>query len=180
MLRFITPLLLLIFIKQGLAQDQKINLNTNKSVISYSANHSLHPWEGINHNVKGVLLFNPTDNEIKELAVLTLVRDFDSRNTGRDAHALEVLKALSFPEVRFYSNLTERKNDSILIHGQLDFHGVLKKYTHVAHQKISTNTVELSGTFKIKLTEFGIKLPSFMLVKMDDLLTFNYNLEFVK
>jgi len=180
MLRFITGLLFLFIFKQGVAQNERWTLNTEKSVISYSANHLLHPWEGTNQNVKGILLIHPDEKEIKELAVLTLVRDFDSKNSGRDAHALEVLEALSFPEVRFYSNLTENKKDSILIHGKLDFHGVLKNHTIVAHQKKTPQGIVLKGSFKIKPTDFGIELPSFMMVKIDNLLSFKFELEFTK
>ena len=91
------------------AQEQKYQLNTGMSKIIYSANHILHPWKGENTNVKGVLVLNPNNQEIKEMAVLAFVQDFDSKNDGRDAHALEVLESLSYPEVRFYSNLWNKK-----------------------------------------------------------------------
>lgn len=180
MLKIVSLPLLLLCIQTSFAQSEKWSLNTDQSEISYSASHVLHPWQGINKKVKGVLLFDSEKNEIKELAVLTFVRDFDSKNTGRDAHALEVLEALSFPEVRFYSNLTEIKNDSILIHGKLDFHGVTKNYTFIAKPHKSSNKMTLSGTFDVVPTDFDIELPSFMMVKMEDLLEFTFDLEFVK
>ena len=178
MLRILNFALLLLCFHTSFAQNQKWSLNTDQSEISYNASHVLHPWEGINKQVKGVMLLDTEKNEIKELAVLTFIRDFDSKNSGRDAHALEVLEALSFPDVRFYSNLTENKNDSILIHGELDFHGVIKNYTFVAEQQNTSDTMILSGTFDVKPTDFDIELPSFMMVKMEDLLQFKFDLEF--
>ena len=162
------------------AQDQKWQLNTKTSKISYSANHILHPWKGINTNVKGVMVVTPETNEIKEMAVLASVQDFDSKNEGRDAHALEVLESLSFPEVRFYSNLIEQKKDSLFIHGQLNFHGVLKNIIIVGNKKTAEDQLILSGNFEIKPTDFQIELPSFMMVKMDDLLKFEFELRFTE
>jgi polyisoprenoid-binding protein YceI len=162
------------------AQEQKKQLNTEMSKITYSANHILHPWKGVNTNVKGVLVFYPNNQEIKEMAVLAFVQDFDSKNEGRDAHALEVLESLSYPQVRFYSNLMEQKKDSLFIHGQLDFHGVNKNITIVGVKKLVGDKIILSGTFEIKPTDYKIQLPSFMMVKIDDVLNFEFELTFNK
>ena len=162
------------------AQDQKWQLHTESSKISYSSNHILHPWKGVNTNVKGVMVVTPETNEIKEMAVLASVQDFDSGNESRDAHALEVLESLSFPDVRFYSNLIEQKKDSLYIHGQLNFHGVLKNTIIVVIKKRVEDQLVLSGNFQIKPTYFDIELPSFMMVKIDDLLKFEFELTFNK
>jgi polyisoprenoid-binding protein YceI len=162
------------------AQDQKYQLNTELSKITYSANHILHPWKGVNKKVKGVLVFNPNTKQIKEMAVLAFVQDFDSKNDGRDAHALEVLESLSYPEVRFYSDLIEQKKDSLFIHGQLDFHGVNKNITIVCDNKFVENQFVLNGNFEIKPTDYKIQLPSFMMVKMDDFLKFEFELRFTE
>ena len=162
------------------AQEQKYQLNTEMSKITYSANHILHPWKGVNTNVKGVLVLNPNNQEIKEMAVLAFVQDFDSKNEGRDAHALEVLESLSYPQVRFYSNLMEQKKDSLFIHGQLDFHGVNKNTTIVGVKKLVENQLVLNGNFDIKPTDYKIQLPSFMMVKIDDVLNFEFELTFNK
>ena len=165
---------------KSVAQEKKWALDTNKSEISYTGNHVLHAWKGVNRKVKGILVIEDKSPEIKELALLTLVRDFDSKNSGRDAHAMEVLEALSYPEVRFYSNNFEKIKDSILIHGQMDFHGVVKNHTITAYKEERNNQLLLKGNFNIQPTRYGIDLPSFMLVKMDDLLIFDFELVFNK
>ncbi|MGB1449350.1 MAG: YceI family protein [Flavobacteriaceae bacterium] len=162
------------------SQDQKWQLYTEASKIIYSANHILHPWKGVNTNVKGVIVLTPVTNEIKEIAVLVNVQDFDSKNESRDAHALEVLESLSFPEVRFYSNLIEQKKDSLYIHGQLYFHGVIKNTTIVGVNKKEEDQLVLWGNFQIKPSDFQIELPSFMMVKIDDLLKFEFELRFTE
>lgn len=165
---------------KSVAQEKKWALDTNKSEISYTGNHVLHAWKGVNRKVKGILVIEDKSPEIKELALLTLVRDFDSKNSGRDAYAMEVLEALSYPEVRFYSNDFEKIKDSILIHGQMDFHGVVKNHTITAYKEVRNYQLLLKGNFNIQPTRYGIDLPSFMMVKMDDLLIFDFELVFNK
>ena len=160
------------------AQEQKWQLNTQKSEITYAANHLLHPWKGVNKNTRGVIVVNPDSMQLKEIAVLALVRDFDSNNEGRDAHALEVLEALSYPEVRFYSNLIENQDNALLIHGVLDFHGVKKNISIEVDQKNKSDQLVLTGNFEIKPSMYEVPLPSFMMVKIDDILTFEFKLEF--
>ena len=164
----------------GFAQQEKWTLKSENSQILYKARHLLHPWEGVNTQVKAIAKINTEDQTFEELAVLTLVRDFDSKNTGRDAHALEVLEALSYPEVRFYANSFQMERDSIQIQGTLDFHGVSKPLSAKAYLLKEKKQWILTGKFKIQPTAFGVTLPSFMLVKMEDELLFEYRLIFQK
>jgi len=162
------------------AQQEQWILNTEKSQISYTAKHLLHAWEGVNRNFKAIAKSATGEDNLTEIAVLTYVRDFDSKNSGRDAHALEVLEALSYPEVRFYANQFEPIQDSLRIEGTLEFHGVSKPLSVNAFLEKGKRQWILSGGFTLQPTEFGIKLPSFMMVKMEDNLRFEYQLTFDK
>lgn len=174
--------ILILFLLTNLTFGQKETwkLNPKKSFISYDANHLLHAWTGINNKIKGIAKIEVQDNEIKEIAILTLVKDFDSNNTGRDSHALEVLKSLSFPEVRFYADSIEVDQDSIKIRGLFNFHGINKTKSITAFLKDKNNKKILTGKFNLVPTDFDIELPSFMMVKIENLLIFNFNLEFEK
>lgn len=160
------------------AQEKQWILNSDKSQISYTAKHLLHAWEGVNKKPKAIAKINTLKNNLVEIAVLTYVRDFDSKNSGRDAHALEVLEALSYPEVRFYANQFEPIQDSLRLEGTLMFHGVSKPLSVNAHIVKGKSRWVLSGGFTIQPTDFEIELPSFMMVKMEDTLRFEYNLTF--
>ena len=61
---------------------------------------------GVNDNVSGVIIY---DNEISKIAIAAKVVDFDSGNSGRDSHSLEVLEALKFPNIKFYSDDIRRR-----------------------------------------------------------------------
>ena len=108
------------------------------------------------------------------------IADFDSGNSNRDAHSLEVLEALKFPMIKYYSDNIKRDDEVGIINGKLEFHGEEKNIT--VNSIISENEEEiiLKGTFQVKPTEFLIKLPSFMLAEIKDLLTISFDLYFKK
>ena len=95
-------------------------LKADQSYIKYDAKHVLHAWEGINENIKGVIV---KDQEIEKIAIAAQVVDFDSGNAGRDAHSLEVLEALKFPTIKFYSEKIKTQGDVLIFDGEVEFHG---------------------------------------------------------
>ena len=161
-----------------IAQKETWTLNSENSFISYDAKHILHSWKGMNTNVKGVAKVEA--NKINQIAILTLVKDFDSNNSGRDAHALEVLESLSYPEVRFYSDSITVAQDSIKITGLFNFHGVNQSRSIAALIENEKNKKIIKGSFKLTPSDFDIQLPSLMMVKMENLLLFDFKLEFIK
>ena len=171
-------LFFLLMVNLCIAQKETWTLDPENSFISYDAKHILHSWKGMNTNVKGVAKVEA--NKINQIAILTLVKDFDSNNSGRDAHALEVLESLSYPEVRFYSDSITVAQDSIKITGLFNFHGVNQSRSIAALIENEKNKKIIRGSFKLTPSDFDIKLPSLMMVKMENLLLFNFKLEFIK
>ncbi|MDA8612176.1 YceI family protein [Flavobacteriaceae bacterium] len=171
-------LFFLLMVNLCIAQKETWTLNPENSFISYDAKHILHSWKGMNTNVKGVAKVEA--NKINQIAILTLVKDFDSNNSGRDAHALEVLESLSYPEVRFYSDSITVTQDSIKITGLFNFHGVNQSRSIAALIENEKNKKIIKGSFKLTPSDFDIKLPSLMMVKMENLLLFDFKLEFIK
>lgn len=171
-------LFFLLMVNLCIAQKETWTLNPENSFISYDAKHILHSWKGMNTNVKGVAKVEA--NKINQIAILTLVKDFDSNNSGRDAHALEVLESLSYPEVRFYSDSITVAQDSIKITGLFNFHGVNQSRSIAALIENEKNKKIIRGSFKLTPSDFDIKLPSLMMVKMENLLLFDFKLEFIK
>jgi len=165
---------------QSNSTDERWTIDKNSSEIIYVGKHFLHDWSGKNKNIRGLLLINKASNRINKIAVLLYVKDFDSGNSNRDSHSLEVLNALKFPEIRFYSENIISDNDSITFKGNLEFHGttISKDILTVINRK--NNKIQLDGNFKFSLNEFGIKAPSFMLAEMQDLIDLSFSLEFVK
>lgn len=171
-------LFFLLMVNLCIAQKETWTLNPENSFISYDAKHILHSWKGMNTNVKGIAKVEA--NKINQIAILTLVKDFDSNNSGRDAHALEVLESLSYPEVRFYSDSITVAQDSIKITGLFNFHGVNQSRSIAALIENEKNKKIIRGSFKLTPSDFDIKLPSLMMVKIENLLLFDFKLVFIK
>ena len=169
--------LIVLFFVTFFSYGQQIqwNIDSTASSVQYKGEHVLHSWEGLNEKVYGVAIPNEANNGLVQLAILLNVRDFDSKNPGRDAHALEVLEALKYPEIRFYSNAIEIQEEQIIINGSFDFHGnkVEKKITAELIQKGSEWIIK--GSFQLTPSDFKINLPSFLSIKMKDLLEINYS-----
>lgn len=156
--------------------ENKWMLDGEKSLIEYSAKHLLHAWSGVNNDVKGVFL----EDSKSKIAISANIADFDSGISNRDSNAIRVLNALNFPNVKFFSDDILISSDSIELSGELDFHG--KKVDKIVNAYVNkkNDTLTIEGKFSIILTDFDIKLPSLMLVKMDDLAKINFKLIFKK
>ncbi len=167
---------ILIFSNLVFSQSEKWKINSNSSYISYSGNHILHSWEGINNNVFGLFVVNSELN-ISDIAILIKVEDFDSGNPNRDSHALEVLESLKYPQIRFYSNDIKYFKDEIEIFGKLTFFGKSLEKIIYSEIKFEENKILLNGSFDLILSDFGVKLPSFLGVKIDDLIKISFKIE---
>ena len=164
----------------GFSQEVRLNIENDLSFIEYAGKHLLHDWEGINQKIKGIVLADKSSRKFNKIALLANVRDFDSNNSGRDSHSLEVLEALRYPEVKFYSEKIVYDLDTISFAGSLEFHGVTIDKTISAKVIETSNQLQLTGGFQLIPSDFGIVLPSFMTVKMKDLLDFTFRIVIIK
>jgi polyisoprenoid-binding protein YceI len=146
----------------------KKQLDKSKSSITYSMNHILHAWDGTSRDLNGVVLVG-AENRIEKVAIATKVSSFDSENSNRDAHLLEVVEALKYPNISFYStSITESKKGELDVKGVLQFHGVNKEITFKANATQVKNNVQVTGNFIFLLEDFKIERPSFMLKQVDN------------
>ena len=167
---------LLFFLNFSFSQTT-LMLDKEKSNIKYSAKHILHAWEGINNDVSGVVVYN---EGITKIALAAKVIDFDSGNSGRDSHSLEVLEALKFPNIKFYSEDINSERNAIIFNGEIEFHGEKKLINVFASIDDDDKQIKIEGKFQIIPTEFLITLPSFMLIEMEDYLDISFELYFDK
>ena len=113
-------ILLLFIVCTASVSAQKLALDTQSSMITYKAKHMAHAWEGSHQKLQGLALIDSMG--LQQIAVKGAVRDFDSKNANRDSHALEVLEALQFPEVRFFSSEIQRlDSNQVVFSGTLVF-----------------------------------------------------------
>jgi polyisoprenoid-binding protein YceI len=175
-----TAFLITYFIISFFAFQDLVSLKSNKedSTLSYSANHSLHDWTGVNKATDCVIVLDESGKTIQKVAVSARVADFDSQNSSRDAHALEVLEAIKFPKVQFVSTQIIDHKDGLTVIGNLNFHGISKPVKFEASKKITQNMLVVEGEFPVSMEAFKVERPSFMMIKTDDNLNISFHLSF--
>ena len=175
MVKFLNISLIFILSIFSLTAQETLMLKSDQSYIKYDAKHVLHAWEGVNKNIKGVIV---KGKEIEKIAIAAQVVDFDSGNAGRDAHSLEVLEALKFPTIKFYSEKIKTQGNVLVLDGDVEFHGQKKSILVYSTLKDDDDSIVINGKFRLIPSEFLIELPSFMLVKMEDFLNIQFELKF--
>lgn len=158
-------------------EAQKFQLDVATSQLTYKAKHMAHAWEGSNQNLQGLAVVDSSG--LQKIAIKGAVRDFDSNNANRDSHALEVLEALQFPEVRFFSGDIEAASSAeVTLNGSLVFHGITLPKQIKANYIKTEEGFQLMGTFDFQATDFSVDLPSFLLVKINDTIQIEFDLYF--
>ena len=172
-----TLLLLLLLPSLMMAQTKKA-FDKKHSSITYAMNHMLHSWTGTSHDLNGAVVIG-TSGKIEKVALVTKVSAFDSENSNRDAHMMEVTEALKFPNISFYStSITESKPGELDVKGVLQFHGVNKEIAFKAFAISNASGNVVKGDFIFLLEDHKIERPSFMLNKVDNEVKINFEVAF--
>ncbi len=154
------------------AQPRMARTITDKTWVSYRLVHPLHVIDATSRSVQFQAQVDPDKKEIKSVSASVDVTTFDSGNSNRDSHAMEVVDALTYPDVQFVSSSVTEHNDSIVVTGNLTFHGVTKAATMRGIAQWSAGEVDVKGAFDLSLTEFKIERPALLLRPVEDKLSF--------
>jgi len=139
----------------GFAQTKQIRADKSLSSLTYAMKHALHAWTGTSREV-ACAAETDAGGRITRVAATVRVKSFDSQNSNRDAHMLEVTDALTYPNITFSSNTVTPETDGYLVRGNLSFHGVTKPFeTKVTESKKNGRRI-ITGRFIFLLEDFGI------------------------
>lgn len=150
------------------SQTKKYQAVKDQSYITYKITHPLHEVEAKSQNAYCVILADAPKKDIKKVAVQVDVTSFDSGNSNRDSHAMETVDAINYPDARFISTSIEQKGDSLMVKGDLTFHGVTKNITMEVFPAWTKSQLVVTGKFNISLTAFKIKRPALFLIPIND------------
>ena len=167
-------LALLLLVSVSKAQTKKIQADKKESSITYQLTHPLHEIEATSKDLGCWVDLDPAKKEISHVYVQIDVITFNSGNSNRDSHAMEVIDAISYPKVKFTSTSIVQNGDNLKVTGKLTFHGVTKEITFNAKTKWEVNKLTVTGNFVISLTEFKIERPSLLLIPVNDELRFSF------
>jgi hypothetical protein len=143
------------------------------STVAYRLIHKFHSVEGTARAIEGKARLAP-DGTL-QVAVRARVAAFDSGNSNRDAHMLEVTEAERFPFVTVKGVATGIHVDShpaeveVPLRGALELHGVSRDLDVTARVRFADPArVEVEANFPVSLTAHGVERPSLLFVKVED------------
>jgi polyisoprenoid-binding protein YceI len=146
------------------------------SSITYTMKHKLHAWDGTSKQVNVASKWN--GDKLEQISVLVKVSSFNSGLSSRDSHMIEVLDALTLPNITFSSTSIKYNGTEILATGKLQFHGVTKEVQFSVKPKKENNQWLYEGEFPVLLESYNVKRPSLLFVKADDLMKIRFVLVF--
>jgi hypothetical protein len=151
-----------VFAQTTVQTDQSWTLG--ESTLAYHMSHPIHEVDGISHGARGKGVCHAGQCDF---LVAAPVKSFDSGDSNRDLHMLQVTRGAEFPivSVRFRLPQTNLSQPTLDCDLEVQFAGNTAHYTHVIfHQTIAGTTHRITGTIPSTLTDFKIQAPTFLTV----------------
>jgi hypothetical protein len=133
-----------------------------QSTLTYHVSHPLHQVEGVSHAAKGKGVCHAGQCDF---LIAAPVKSFDSGDSNRDLHMLQVTRGGQNPMVVVRTHLSDDVVGSATIHADIEvqFAGQTARYEQIAFQQTSKGSeIQISGTIPAKLTDFKIDPPSLL------------------
>ncbi|MGP0073837.1 MAG: YceI family protein [Bryobacteraceae bacterium] len=154
-------ILLLAPLRPALAQTDRQWI-LEESSLTYHVSHPLHQTDGVSHAARGKGVCHAGQCDF---LIAVPVKSFDSGDSNRDLHMLQVTRGAQFPIVSVRTQLREADSASATIHADLEiqFAGQTAQYNQIAFQMATQgNQIRISGTIPATLTDFKIDPPSLL------------------
>jgi hypothetical protein len=136
----------------------------DQSTLSYHMSHPIHEVDGTSHAARGKGICHAGECDF---LIAVPVKTFDSGDTNRDLHMVQVTRGAEFPIVTVRLRIPQSEISAPTLDCDLDvqFAGNTAHYTHVPfQQQIQGTTHHIEGTIPATLTDFKIDPPSFLTV----------------
>jgi hypothetical protein len=138
----------------------------SSSTLRYHVSHPLHEVDGVSDAAlgKGVCSLGQCS-----FLIAVQVKSFDSGDSNRDLHMIQVTQGAKFPIVSVRLQLPEAQlsSSSIICDLDIQFAGQTAHYAHLAFQQVvKGNEHRITGTIPSTLSDFKITPPSFFTVPL--------------
>jgi hypothetical protein len=133
-----------------------------QSTLTYHVSHPLHQTDGVSHAARGKGICHAGQCDF---LIAVPVKSFDSGDSNRDLHMVQVTRGAEFPMVTVRTRLPESAADDATIHADLEiqFAGQTAHYQQVAFQLTRQgNDSKISGTIPATLADFKIDPPTLL------------------
>ena len=135
-----------------------------KSTLTYHMTHLVHQVDGTSTAARGK--GNCHEGEC-DFLIAAPVKSFDSGDTNRDLHMLQVTRGGEFPYVTVRTHIPQPTADSGTVYADLEIQlaGQTAQYRHVAFEKTASGSqVRITGTVPATCSDFKIDPPTFLTV----------------
>jgi hypothetical protein len=132
------------------------------STLTYHVSHPLHQSEGVSHAARGKGVCHAGQCDF---LIAVAVKSFDSGDSNRDLHMLQVTRGAQFPLVTVRTRLPEEASTSSTVRADLEiqFAGQTAQYKQVILQLVTQgNETSISGTIPATLTDVKIEPPTLL------------------
>ncbi len=161
--RILTAILLLPSLRPALAQADR-QWVLEQSTLTYHVSHPLHQTDGVSHAARGKGTCHAGQCDF---LIAVPVKSFDSKDSNRDLHMLQVTRGAQFPIVTVRTQLPETASSSASIRVDLEvqFAGQTVQYKQVPFQVATQgNQIRITGTIPATISDFRIDPPSLLAV----------------
>ncbi len=159
--RFLLAILLLAIPIVARADSQWV---LQKSSLTYRVVHPLHEVEGVSHAARGKGVCH--DGQC-DFLIAARVDSFNSGDTNRDLHMLQVTRGGQFPMIMVRTHVPESASSAATVRADLEiqFAGQTAHYSQVPFKLVSKgNQIEITGTIPATLTDFKIDPPKLLTI----------------
>ena len=157
---------------------KSVRFDKANSSLTYHMSHPMHEWDGVSKEVDGVVQFDAQNGLIQKVAMVAKVSSFDSKNSNRDSHLLEITEAIKYPSVSFVSTQIKDNGGELEVQGKISFHNVTKEISFKAQSKTVSKNRVVTGAFILLIEDFNLERPSLMMVKTSNEMKMSFSVSF--
>ena len=135
-----------------------------RSTLTYHVSHPLHESEGVSHAARGKGVCHAGECDF---LIAVPVKSFDSGDTNRDLHMVQVTRGGEFPVITVRARLPESAAANMAIRADLEveFAGRAVSYKQVAlEQSTQDGATRITGTIPATLAAFKIDPPTLLAI----------------
>jgi hypothetical protein len=133
-----------------------------QSTLTYHVTHPLHQVDGVSHAARGKGVCHAGQCDF---LIAVPVKSFDSGDSNRDLHMLQVTRGGQYPMVTVRTRLPEDSSASATIHADIEvqFAGQTVDYKQIPFEEVTQgNETRITGIIPATLSDFKIDPPSLM------------------
>jgi hypothetical protein len=135
-----------------------------ESMLSYHVSHPLHQIDGVSHAARGKGVCHEAQCDF---LIAAPIKSFDSGDSNRDMHMIQVTRGAQFPMVSVRTRLPESSlnENSLSLDLDVEFAGQTVHYSHIPFQQTMEGTQHrITGTIPAKVSDFKIDPPTLLTV----------------